>query len=119
MGFARVRCEECGHEYHIKYNTINDYYKYSLEDFERLQDIASKRRGDGKFVLADAKKKYEPRINKAENQLKIVCSLCGNIIFDIVTAESLSLIHWSLASSSELEGYGFPFDQSNLCFYRR
>ena len=29
------------------------------------------------------------------------------------------LIHWALESSKDLNGYGFPFDLSNLCFYRR
>jgi len=29
------------------------------------------------------------------------------------------LIHWALKSSKDLNGYGFPFDLSNLCFYRR
>lgn len=29
------------------------------------------------------------------------------------------LIHWALKSSKDLKGYGFPFDLSNLCFYRR
>jgi len=29
------------------------------------------------------------------------------------------LIHWALEFSRDLNGYGFPFDLSNLCFYQR
>lgn len=43
----------------------------------------------------------------------------GNFSFLTSTIATYTLILWILDSSSELSGYGFPFDQTHLVFYTR